>query len=138
MISRWIMTFAILVTLSVLVDPAAAQVVRGRIEGTIKDQQGQLIANAKLTIVNLGTGETLPAVSSGEGVFVAVEVKPGSYRVTAEAPGFKKTTVEGIVVQVATVNFDNPVTDINSTNFGRISSIAGRPRLMQYALRLNF
>jgi hypothetical protein len=37
-----------------------------------------------------------------------------------------------------TVNFDNPVTNINSANFGRITSIAGRPRLMQFALRLNF
>lgn len=37
-----------------------------------------------------------------------------------------------------TVNFDNPVTEINSANFGRITSIAGRPRLLQFALRLNF
>lgn len=37
-----------------------------------------------------------------------------------------------------TVNFDNPNTDINSVNFGRISSTIGRPRLMQFALRLNF
>jgi hypothetical protein len=37
-----------------------------------------------------------------------------------------------------TVNFDNPVTDINSVNFGRITGIVGKPRLMQFALRLNF
>lgn len=37
-----------------------------------------------------------------------------------------------------TVNFDNPETNINSANFGRITSIVGRPRLMQFALRLNF
>jgi hypothetical protein len=37
-----------------------------------------------------------------------------------------------------TVNFDNPVTDINSSNFGRITGIVGRPRLMQFGLRLNF
>jgi len=36
------------------------------------------------------------------------------------------------------VNFDNPVTSINSPNFGRITGIIGRPRLMQFALRLNF
>jgi hypothetical protein len=36
------------------------------------------------------------------------------------------------------VNFDNPETNINSANFGRITSIVGRPRLMQFALRLNF
>ncbi|MCB1025520.1 MAG: TonB-dependent receptor [Acidobacteria bacterium] len=37
-----------------------------------------------------------------------------------------------------TVNFDNPITDINSPNFGRITGTVGRPRLMQFALRLNF
>jgi hypothetical protein len=84
-----------------------AQAVRGRIEGTVKDQQGQLIPNATLNITNLGTGETLTATSSGAGVFVVAEVKPGSYRVTAEAAGFKKTSVEGVVVQVATVSTVN-------------------------------
>ena len=37
-----------------------------------------------------------------------------------------------------TVNFDNPDTNINSASFGRISNTVGRPRLMQFALRLNF
>jgi hypothetical protein len=37
-----------------------------------------------------------------------------------------------------TVNFDNPNTNINSVNFGKISNTIGRPRLMQFALRLNF
>jgi hypothetical protein len=37
-----------------------------------------------------------------------------------------------------TVNFDNPETNINSANFGRITGIVGRPRLMQFGLRLNF
>ena len=36
------------------------------------------------------------------------------------------------------VNFNNPVTNINSADFGRITSIVGRPRLMQFSLRLNF
>ena len=81
-----------------------AQSVRGRIEGTVKDPQGQLIANAALTITNAGTGEKLTATSSSEGVFVVVEVKPGIYSITAEAAGFKKITAENIVVQVATVS----------------------------------
>lgn len=79
----------------------------GRIEGTVKDPQGQVIPNAALTITNTGTSETLRATSSGAGVFVVAEVKSGTYRVTAEAQGFKKITVEGVVVQVATVSTVN-------------------------------
>ena len=37
-----------------------------------------------------------------------------------------------------TVNFDNPETDINETNFGQINSIVGKPRVMQFSLRFNF
>src|SRR4028119_2119471 len=80
------------------------QAVRGRIEGTVKDPQGQVVPNVSLTINNVGTGETLQATSSEEGVFVVAEVKPGTYQIMAEGAGFKKTTVEGIIVQVATVS----------------------------------
>ncbi|HYP51015.1 MAG TPA: carboxypeptidase-like regulatory domain-containing protein, partial [Pyrinomonadaceae bacterium] len=83
------------------------QAVRGRIEGTIKDPQGQVVPNVSLTINNVGTGESLQATSSEEGVFVVPEVKPGTYKVTAEATGFKKTSVENVVVQVATVSTVN-------------------------------
>ncbi|HMX30071.1 MAG TPA: carboxypeptidase-like regulatory domain-containing protein, partial [Blastocatellia bacterium] len=98
---RYLLLFCALLAGNVL---SLAQAVRGSIEGTVKDQQGQLIPNATLTVANTGTGETLTATSSGEGVFVVAEVKPGIYRVTATAAGFKKITVEGIVVQVATVS----------------------------------
>jgi len=69
-------------------DLSYAQAVRGRIEGAVKDPQGQVVPNVALTITNMGTGETLKATSSGDGAFVVAEVKPGTYRVTAEAAGF--------------------------------------------------
>lgn len=81
-----------------------AQTVRGRIEGVIRDAQGGIIPNATVTATNIGTGGTFRAVSSGEGSFVILEVQPGTYRLTAEAPGFKKFITEGVVVQVATVS----------------------------------
>lgn len=80
------------------------QVLRGRIEGTIKDPQEQAVPNVALTVANVGTGETLNVVSTDEGEFVVPELKPGTYTITAEAQGFKKTSVEGVVVQVATVS----------------------------------
>ena len=104
---RKFLMIGILMMLVVLSDLAFAQAVRGRIEGSVKDQQGLLIPNATVTAINIGTGEALRATSSGEGVFVFAEVKPGIYRVTGEANGFKKVSVEGIVVQVATVSTVN-------------------------------
>jgi hypothetical protein len=83
---------------------AVGQALRGSIEGTVKDPQGQVVPNVAITVTNMGTGEKLSAVSTDEGTFTVTEVKPGTYTVTAEANGFKKTSVEGISVQVATVS----------------------------------
>ena len=91
----WLAVFSVAVS---------AQSVRGRIEGVVRDQQGQVVPNATIKAANTGTGAAFQAVTSSEGSFVIPEVQPGLYRVTAEAAGFKKFTVEGIVVQVATVS----------------------------------
>src|SRR2546430_5527772 len=47
----------------------AQQGTSGSIEGTITDQQGGAIANAKLTAVNAATGLTLQASSDDNGLF---------------------------------------------------------------------
>jgi hypothetical protein len=80
-----------------------AQALRGRIEGTVKDPQGQVVPNTAITVTNVGTGEKLNAVSTDEGAFVVTEVKPGTYSIAAEVQGFKKVLIQGITVQVATV-----------------------------------
>jgi hypothetical protein len=92
----------ILVAASIFTLTSFAQVLRGRIDGTVKDPQGQVVANAAITARNVGTGETLNAVSNDEGTFVLPELKPGTYSITTELQGFKRSTVEGITVQVAT------------------------------------
>ena len=97
-------------------DLSYAQAVRGRIEGAVKDPQGQVVPNVALTITNMGTGETLKATSSADGAFVVAEVKPGTYRVTAEAAGFKKAIVEGVVAQVATVATVNIDMQVGATS----------------------
>lgn len=80
------------------------QALRGRIEGTVKDPQGQVVPNVAITAINTGTGETLNATSTNEGEFVLTEIKPGIYKISAEAAGFKKTSIDGITVQVATTS----------------------------------
>lgn len=81
---------------------AFGQTLRGRIEGTVKDPQGQVVPNVAITVVNIGTGEKLTATTTNEGTFSVSEVKPGSYQITAEVQGFKKILLEGIGVQVGT------------------------------------
>src|SRR5687768_3092797 len=86
-----------------LVSLSLGQALRGRISGTVKDPQGNVVPNASIAAKNVGTGETLNATSSDEGTFLVPELKPGTYTITAEVQGFKKSVVEGVQVQVATV-----------------------------------
>jgi hypothetical protein len=79
------------------------QALRGKIEGTVKDPQAQLVPNVAITATNTGTGEKLNATTTEDGTFSINEVKPGTYTLAAEVQGFKKILIEGITVQVATV-----------------------------------
>jgi hypothetical protein len=95
--------FVSVLTLLLISGLAFGQTVRGRIEGTVKDPQGQMVPNAAITVTNIGTGEKLNATSTDEGAFSINEVKPGTYTVSAEIQGFKKILIEGVIVQVGTV-----------------------------------
>ena len=88
--------------LLILSNFAFGQTLRGRIEGTVKDPQGQVVPNVAITVTNTGTSEKLTASTTDDGTFIVTEVKPGNYTVTAEVQGFKKILLEGINVQVGT------------------------------------
>src|SRR5207302_2128447 len=58
-----------------------------------------VVAGAKVTVTNQGTGIVYEAVASGVGYYRVSELPPGNYTVTVEAPGFKKFISQGVAVQ---------------------------------------
>ena len=66
-----------------------AQVTTADIVGTVADSSGAVVTNAIVTATNTGTGEikTTKVTDSGEFQFSLLQV--GSYKVGAQAPGFK-------------------------------------------------
>jgi hypothetical protein len=85
---------------------AQSQALNGQIEGTVTDPNGARIPNASITIVNIETGTTRTITTDDSGVYRAPLLPLGTYRVTAEAPNFKKLVREGITLttgQTATV-----------------------------------
>src|ERR1700722_18276917 len=74
---------------------AFAQLITADILGTVTDAAGALLPNAKITVVNTATSEARTTQSSGSGDFFINLLPPGPYRVTVEAPAFKRfvTTV---------------------------------------------
>ena len=70
----------------------------GTIVGTVTDPQGGVISNAKITITEDATGLTYELTSSTSGDFVRPALKPGTYTVTAEAPGFRRVAQKNVVL----------------------------------------
>src|SRR6185503_6380098 len=82
---------------------AQSQATAGQITGVVTDANGAAVPNAKVKVVNKGTGLELNATTTDEGLFTIVLVPPGTYSLTAEATGFSPATVDGIAVIVGQV-----------------------------------
>jgi len=80
--------------------PAFAQSDRGAITGTVTDPTGAVVPNAKVTATSLDTGEVREVTSGDSGSYTLPELKAGRWKVSAEAAGFKTTTVEEYKVAV--------------------------------------
>src|SRR5579875_3083277 len=64
----------------------------GAIEGTIQDPTGAVVPRAKITLSNLATGVTAVTQTNASGYYRFPSLGPGSYKVTAQAPGFSVVT----------------------------------------------
>src|SRR3954462_12604886 len=91
----------VLVTLAVCSPVnAGAQTVSGTILGTVTDSSGSVVPNAKVTIVNEGTGLTRTVQADANGEFTAPSLPTGHYTVMAELTGFKTLTLSNIELGV--------------------------------------
>src|SRR5215471_5345224 len=80
--------------------PVFGQSDRGAITGTVKDQNGGVVPDAKITATNIDTGETRKTKTGAEGAFTLSELKAAPYRLTVEATGFKTATIDRIQIGV--------------------------------------
>jgi len=77
---------------------AFAQVQNGQFSGTITDPTGAAIANAKVVITQPATNLTVSITTNSSGNYIAKELPPGTYKLTAEASGFKTTSDNNVVL----------------------------------------
>jgi hypothetical protein len=75
---------------------AVAQVAGGTITGIVRDQAGAAVPGASVTVTDINTNRQRVVASSGEGVYAAAGLVPGTYRVDAELSGFKPLRRTGI------------------------------------------
>ena len=60
---------------------------------------GSVIPNCTVTLLNTGTSATPTATTDQTGDYLFVNLEPGAYQITMEAPGFEKATYNGLELQ---------------------------------------
>src|SRR6185503_19026877 len=70
------------------------------LQGTVKDSSGAVVANASVTARNPATNISRTTTSNDEGFYRLINLPPGDYEVTVEAPTFKKTVLPKVTVTV--------------------------------------
>lgn len=78
---------------------AFAQSNKGSIVGTVRDLNEALVANAKIKVSSVKTGEVRETDTNDEGTFTVTNLEPGQYSVTVEAPGFQPVTFQALQVE---------------------------------------
>ena len=80
--------------------PDLAQNITATLVGTVKDQQGAVIAGAKITAKNGETGIAQSTTSNGLGEYRIEFLPVGRYTIAATATGFKKVEQDNVVLTV--------------------------------------
>jgi hypothetical protein len=91
------------------VSAAAQTSSTGTLTGVVKDEKGDLVAGATVTVTNAGTNASRSVQTSGEGTFELPSLVPGTYRLEVEAPNFTKYVDETVVVNVLQRVTINPI-----------------------------
>lgn len=77
-----------------------AQSTYGAIAGSITDNSGAAVTDAKVILMNVGTSEKHTQSSGADGLFTFVNLFPGQYRIDIEKEGFKHFVRTSVTVDV--------------------------------------
>lgn len=98
LLTRLLSVYVILTALSL--HPAFAQTAGARLEGILRDASQAVIPGVTVTATNEGTNISHTSLSNDAGLYVFVNLPPGTYTLTSELQGFKRYVNKGIVVRV--------------------------------------
>jgi hypothetical protein len=79
---------------------AIAQVTSGSLLGTVRDASGAVIPGATVTVTDTGKGTTSVKQTDTEGNYSVPNLLPGTYNVTVEMKGFKRSVANNVVLDI--------------------------------------
>ena len=117
---------------------AFAQFDSAAVVGAVRDERGGPIAGVKITVLNSSTGISLNTVTAESGEYVLPTVRIGTYKVSAEKPGFSTGVAENVnvtvnarqrvdfslkvgqVTEIVTVEATTPLLESDSSSKGQV------------------
>src|SRR5436309_10442983 len=96
-VKPWLLSLAIplgtfLVVFSALFSaPLMGQAVNATLLGSVTDSSGAAVGNAKVTLAETNTGISHTSQTNDSGNYVFPDLPPGTYAITAEQSGFKRS-----------------------------------------------
>jgi hypothetical protein len=67
-----------------------------RLQGTVQDQTGAVVPNAKVSATNVKTQVTVDVTTGPEGIYVLAALPPGTYNLVIDSAGFRKSAISNI------------------------------------------
>jgi hypothetical protein len=114
----WSLTVAICFALLSVTSAAAQTVTTGNITGTVTDAQGGVLPGATVVATHTETGTKYEAVTGGDGRYSILNVRVGSYTLTANMSGFKDQKQDKVQVQLGaeqTADFKLALASVSET-----------------------
>jgi len=115
-----------------------AQTPTGTLQGTVQDSSGAFVPDAKVTITNVATNETVTLATDATGRYVRPFLPPGIYTVAVEKEGFRTVRQEnvrlnvgqnrtvnltlevGVVTEQIQITAAPPPLDVNTATIGQV------------------
>lgn len=99
------LAFAMFVTVAMLGTNTSAQVstALAQLNGTVRDQAGNVLVRATITLRNADTNLAYTTSSNATGYYILTNLPPGNYLLTTEATGFRRYEQTGVVLRVGQV-----------------------------------
>ena len=85
------------------------------VSGTVTDPSGAHVVSATITATNVATGAKTVATTNEAGIYGFAALQPGKYIFTAEHPGFRKSTINEVTLEVSAVLTINLALELGQT-----------------------